>query len=169
MTGAKLESLCLLFICLCKLSFLEKSFSRKDSMKRHMNSKHSDSNFAPIIPMSQEKCQWFQLIHPFTCMVAGMTCSGKTVWVKLLLQQAQTVIAQPLERIIWCYSQWQPAYTQLLMMIPTIKFVKGILESLANDSYLDVSIRNLIVIDDQMTEARKDNRIVNLFAKGSHH
>ena len=55
------------------------------------------------------------------------------------------------------------------MMIPTIEFVKGIPESLENDSYLDVNIRNLIVIDDQMTEAGKDNRIMNLFTKGSYH
>ena len=54
-------------------------------------------------------------------------------------------------------------------MIPTIEFVKEIPESLENDSYLDVNIRNLIVIDDQMIEAGKDNRIVNLFTKGSHH
>ena len=55
------------------------------------------------------------------------------------------------------------------MKIPTIEFIKGIPESLENDSYLDVNIRNLIVIDDQMIEAGKDNRIVNLFTKGSHH
>ena len=112
-----------------------------------MNSKHSDSNFAPVIPMSQEKCQRFQLVHPFTCMVAGMTGSGKTVWMQSLLQQAKTVIDQKPERIIWGYSQWQAAYTQLLMMIPTIEFVKGIPEYLENDSYLDVNIRNLIVIN----------------------
>ena len=131
-----------------------------------MNRKHSNSNFAPVIPMSQEKCQRFQLVHSFTCMVAGMTGSGKTVRVHSLLQQAQTVIDQPPERIIWCYSQWQNAYTQLLMMIPTLEFGKGIPKSLENDSYLDVNIHNLIVIDDQMIE---DNRIVNLFTKGSHH
>ena len=55
------------------------------------------------------------------------------------------------------------------MMKPTMEFVKGIPESLENDSYLDVNIRNLIIIDDQMIEAGKDNRIVNLFTKGSHH
>ena len=49
------------------------------------------------------------------------------------------------------------------------RIVKGIPESLENDSYLDVNIHNLIVIDDQMIEAGKDNRIVNLFTKGSHH
>ena len=53
----------------------QKDFSRKDSMQRHMNKKHS--NFAPVIPISQEKCQRFQLVHPFTCMVAEMTGSGK--------------------------------------------------------------------------------------------
>ena len=134
-----------------------------------MNSKHSDSSFAPVIPMAQEKCQRFQLAHPFTCMVVGMTGSRKTVWVQSLLQQAQTVIDQPLERIIWCYSQWQNFYTQLLMMIPTIEFLKGIPESLENASYLDVNIRSLIVSDDQMIESGKDNRIVNLFTKGWHH
>ena len=147
----------------------QKDFSRKDNMQRHMNSKHSISDFAPYMPMSQEKCQRFQLVHPFTCMVAGMTCSGKTVWVQSLLQQAQNVIDQPPDRIIWCYSQWQPAYTQLLMMKPTIEFVQGIPSSLENDTYLDVNIRNLIVNDDQMIEAGNDNRIVNLFTRGSHH
>ena len=52
---------------------------------------------------------------------------------------------------------------------PTKEFVKGIPESLENDSYLDVNIRNLIIIDDQTIETGKDNRIVNLFTKGSHH
>ena len=46
---------------------------------------------------------------------------------------------------------------------------QGIPEYLENDSYLDVNIHNLIVIDDQMVEAGKDNRIVNLFTKGWHH
>ena len=150
----------------------EKSFSRIDSMKRHINNRHSNpGHFTPFNATyyPAERCQRFQFEHPFTCMVAGMTGSGKTVWVQSLLQKAQAVIDQAPERIIWCYSQWQNAYTQLLMMIPTTEFVKGIPESLENDSYLDVNKRNLIVIDDQMIEAGKDNRIVNLFTKGSHH
>ena len=55
----------------------QKDFSRKDGMQIHMNRKHSNSNFALVIPISQEQCQWFQLVHPFTCMVAGVTGSGK--------------------------------------------------------------------------------------------
>ena len=77
----------------------EKSFSRKDSMKRHINNRHSNpGHFTPFnaTHYPAERCQRFQFEHPFTCMVAGMTGSGKTVWVQSLLQQAQAVIDQNL-------------------------------------------------------------------------
>lgn len=79
------------------------------------------------------------------------------------------MIDQPPDRIIWCYSQWQPAYTQLLRMILTIEFVMGILSTLENDSHLDMNMCNLIVIDDQIIEAGSVKRIVNLLTEGSHH
>ena len=77
-------------------------------MRRHMSRKHSESpSFTPFraMPFSPEKCQWFHFVHPFTCMVVGMTGSGKTVWVQSLIQQGQNVIDPPPERIIGCYSQ----------------------------------------------------------------
>ena len=107
---------------------------------RHMNRKHS--NFAPVIPMSQEKCQRFQFEHPFTCMVAGMTGSGKTVWVQSLLTQAYRMINLPPEKIVWCYSQWQPAYMEMLVTIPNIEFVEGIPTALEQDAYFSVNKRN---------------------------
>ncbi|CAH3180055.1 unnamed protein product, partial [Porites lobata] len=53
--------------------------------------------------------------------------------------------------------------------MPNIEFVKGIPRALEQDSYFDVNKRNLIVFDDQMIDASKDKRIVNLFTRGSHH
>ena len=53
--------------------------------------------------------------------------------------------------------------------IPNIEFVKGIPENLEKDSYFDIHKRNLMVIDDQMTDAGNDKRIINLFTRGSHH
>ena len=53
--------------------------------------------------------------------------------------------------------------------MPQIEFVKGIPTPLEQDSCFDVNKRNLIVFDDQMIEASKDKRIVNLFTRGSHH
>ena len=147
----------------------EKSFSRKDSMKRHINNRHSNpGHFTPfyVTHYSTEMCQRFQFEHPFTCMVAGMTGSGKAVWVQSLLTQAYRMIKI---KIVWCYSQWQPAYMEMLVTIPNIEFVKGIPTALEQDAYFNVNKRNLIVFDDQMIDAGKDQRIVNLFTRVSHH
>ena len=114
-------------------------------MQRHISNKHGNPVFNPMynsvpnpmygMPDPTEKCQRFCFVHPSTCMVAGMVGSGKTVWVNphtglSLLQQAQEVIHLPPERIVWCYSQSQPAYMELLVTLPNIKFVKGITSDL---------------------------------------
>ena len=72
-------------------------------------------------------------------------------------------------RIVWCYSQWQPAYTEMLVAMPHIDFFKGPPTALKQDSYFDVKKVNLIVFDDQMIDASKDKRFVNLFTRGFHH
>ena len=53
--------------------------------------------------------------------------------------------------------------------MPHIEFIKGIPTALEQDSYFDVNKQNLIVFDDQMIDASKDKRIVNLFTRSSHH
>ena len=152
-------------------SVCEKSFSRKDNMQRHVMSKHRNAGLTPFltVAMFSQKCQRFCFEHPFTSMTAGMTGSGQTAWVRSLLQQVSETIYPSLERIVWCYSQWQPAYTQMLVTMQHIEFVKGIPTALEQLSYFDVNKRNLIVFDDQMIDASKDKRIVNLFTRGSHH
>ena len=57
---------------------------------------------------------------------------------------------------------------KMTVAMPHIEF-KGILTALEQDSYFDVNKWNLIVFDDQMIDASKDKRIVNLFTRGSHH
>ena len=56
---------------------------------------------------------------------------------------------------------------KMLVAMPHIEF-KGIPTALEQDSYFDVNKWNLIVFDDQMIDASKDKRIVNLFTRGSH-
>ena len=114
-------------------------------------------------------CEPLKLLHPFTCMVVGMTGSGKTVWVQKLMEHAQQTIQPSPQRIVWCYSHCQLAYTSLLQSIPSIEFVRGIPADLEQDWYFDPNINNLFVIDDQLEEASNNNQIMNLFTKGSHH
>ena len=73
---------------------MKKKIICKDNMQRHMSREHNNPSFTPFGGMfnSREKGQRFQFIHPFTCMIAGATGSGKTAWVQTLLQQAKKVI-----------------------------------------------------------------------------
>ena len=152
-------------------SVCQKSFSTKDILQRHVMSKHRMAGITAFqaFPMFAQKFQRFRFEHPFTSMIAGMTGSGETAWDRSLLQQASETIYPPPDRIVWCYSQLQPAYTQMLVAMPHIEFVKRIPTALEQDSYFDVNELNLIVFDDQMMYASKDKRIVNLFTCGSHH
>ena len=76
---------------------------------------------------------------------------------------------KPTTREVWCYSQWQPAFMQMLVTIPQIEFVKDILSAVEQEPYFYVNKRNLIVFDDQMIDAGKDKRIVKPFTRGFHH
>ena len=57
----------------------------------------------------------------------------------------------------------------MLTAIPDIEFTQCISPHLEDDSFLDVNSRNLIVLDDLMSDVGKDQRITDLFTKGSHH
>ena len=105
--------------------------------------------------------------HPFPALVAGPTSSGKSNFVKRLLESGEHMIDGAPENIIWCYGIYHPAYDEMQRNIPNIHFVEGVPGDL--ESMINPSIRNLVVIDDLMRELANDQRITNLFTKGCHH
>ena len=108
-----------------------------------------------------------RLIHPFPCIVAGPTGSGKTVFVKTLLSGREQFIDGPPEYILWCYGEFQPMFAELQLQFPSIEFHEGLPKDVKDK--LDSRKRNMIVIDDLMTELGDDKRVTHLFSKGSHH
>jgi hypothetical protein len=143
-----------------------KYFSKPFNLNRHKQKVH-DQKPTDNIRMTTNGSAVLQ--HPFTCIVAGCTQSGKTVWVKSLLENAQKTISPAPQRIIWCYGQWQPSYFDMMRTMPGIEFNQGIPDDIDKADYLDVSQRNLIVLDDLMAQSGKDKRISDLFTKGSYH
>ena len=148
-------------------SLCQNTYSRKDSMQRHMNSKHSSVSLTQVqtMPTFRQKCLQFRFQHPFTSAISGMTGSGKTFWVQSLLQQSSQAIQLPPERIVWSYSKWQPAYLEMLSTVPQIGFVKGIPPALEDDFFFHVGKRNLIMLDDQMIDASKDKHIRAIYTR----
>ena len=103
------------------------------------------------------------LVDPFTSIVAGPTGCGKTTFVVSLLGHSLTLINLPPEKITWCYEEWQPLYSTLPTIHPNLECVKG----LPDLSSFDSKNRNLVVIDDLMTET--DERVTKLFTKKCQH
>ena len=117
---------------------------------------------------------WFQ--HPSNIFVVGPTGSGKTQFLENALTLRQFTPSP--ERLVWVYAEWQPAYERLrqrvkwglIVGLKDIEFVKD------NTDYAEIyqsmkpDMRNMLVLDDQMTEAKSHaDHLANLFVKGSHH
>ena len=109
-----------------------------------------------------------KLQHPFTMCVSGPTSCGKTQLVKRILKQR--MISPNPQRIVWLYKRWQPAYTEMKATVyPQIQFHRGIPDDLEKDEFFNSNVRNMIVLDDLMSTAAKDQRVTDLFTEGSHH
>lgn len=97
--------------------------------------------------------------HPFTCVVAGPTGCGKTEWVKRFIAELNQMVIPCPTKILWSYAEWQPGYRSLPDAVKLVQGLTDIPEYSREPT--------LLVIDDQMHNA--DQRITNLFTKGSHH
>ncbi|GBN67379.1 hypothetical protein AVEN_149572-1 [Araneus ventricosus] len=95
--------------------------------------------------------------HPSSMIISGPSNSGKTFFVKRLLDSK---LIQPFPpKILWCYG----AYQKLFDNMPNVEFHEGL------PSDIDTVSDALIIIDDLMSEVSSDKRLSNLFTKGSHH
>ena len=104
--------------------------------------------------------------HPFTCVVAGMTSSGKTVFVKRLLSSWNFLIKN-LEteklKCLWCFNEDSSiSEDQTPKNVNLINF-----NGIPTKEEITKIKPDIIVIDDQMDDVT--NEVKNLFIRGSHH
>jgi hypothetical protein len=111
----------------------------------------------------------FNFAHPTTVLLAGPTQCGKTQF--LIKAVVDHRIQPPPQRIVWVYGEWQQAYAQLLLDVPSVEFVKDFTNELYES--FDPRMRNLLVLDDQMenkaAHRRSGNAVTKFFTQGSHH
>ena len=106
--------------------------------------------------------------HPTTILVSGPTGCGKTRFVQRLLDRNERAIVPFPERIVWVYSEWQPAYDELARSLQDrIEFVKDYDPAELYESF-DRNTKNMLVLDDQMGIA-EGRELCKLFTQGSHH
>ena len=94
-------------------------------------------------------------IHPFTAIVAGPTCCGKTRFVFRLIDNASSLISPPPSKTVYFYGEYQ----QLFDQNPRTEFHQG----LPNIEDFDVKELTLVIIDDLMQETNET--VANILRK----
>lgn len=104
-------------------------------------------------------------LHPFTCLIAGPSQSGKTTLLKQILLFNNILINPAPQKIIYCYSAWQSMYDEIKNTLSNVEFFEGIFDI----SHIDSTIATLIIFDDLINECENNQSILNLFTIDSHH
>lgn len=105
--------------------------------------------------------------HPFSAMVVGPSHSGKTHFVKRVIEEGRHLISEEPRKVLWYYGQYQTAYADMLRSRDDIEFHSGLPENF--DDILELPGPKLLIIDDLMDEAMRSEQVSKLFTRGSHH
>ncbi len=96
-------------------------------------------------------------------LCSGPSQAGKTVFAMKLMNHLDAMITEKMDKVYWCYSEWQPMYRKLPVGVVLHEGVPN-LDELKTDPG-----RKLIVLDDMMDVVSKSPALTTLFIKGSHH
>ena len=106
---------------------------------------------------------------PFSMIVAGAPCSGKTSFVRRLLEERYRLIDKTIDRVVWFYGQ----ETEFVRKMGTklyglsIHCVKGLPNDF--DEYIERDKKVLFVIDDLMQTAGDSSAVTDLFCNKLQH
>ena len=100
---------------------------------------------------------------PGTVLVAGSTHSGKSYLVNQILIQRKLLIEQPVHKVVYYYSTWQPLYDELLKYVPNITFLNEI--DLGRELEKGPHGHTIVTIFDNFGEALKDRELGNFILK----
>jgi len=107
---------------------------------------------------------------PFTCVLAGSPLSGKTSFVRTLLQQRWKFIDHKIDYLVWFYGQTNSFVDSLrnqVLGIPTTVVYQ--LPDTGFEQFIQRDKRGLIVIDDLMQTAGESKQVTDLFCNKVQH
>lgn len=106
---------------------------------------------------------------PTTCMVSGATMSGKTHFIYRILLNANGMFEIPPQKIIYCYSQYQPLYEEMERNITNLVLYQGLPSKEQIEEWTEGIKHTLVILDDLMTQVAKSEETVAVFSITAHH
>ena len=100
---------------------------------------------------------------PANFFICGQTQSGKSHLVRSMLHHLEGLFCPVPTRVIYCYGEYQKEFDEM----SNVELVEGFpndLYALTNDHE-----NSLVVMDDLMAQCSNDQRVSDLFTRGSHH
>ena len=147
----------------------------KNSRQRHdrrvVQSCEKSSNKTPTTDMLPEPYPNFRLRHKFSMMVVGPSMSGKSYFVKELLERDRIEYEDRRKRpkMHWFYGQYQDMFKDMKRSLGhDIYFREGLPMFQLVLSDIDPKYNNIIVLDDLMDLAVDSPIISKLFTQGRH-
>ena len=104
---------------------------------------------------------------PANFYISGQSQTGKSYLVRQLLYNLNDLFDPVPSIIVHCFAEHQEVFHDMVQEIPNISFVKGFPDNVYD--ILEGYKNSLVIIDDLMSECSKDQRVSDLFTRGSHH
>ena len=146
------------FVCL-------KPFYTNLELQKHIDHVHTSNGEKSPTMVANTASNSFVFGHPFSMIVAGPSRSGKTYWVINLLLNAKERIRPTPNKIVYCYSHWQPKYDVLKKHIAAVEWHEG----MPTKSYLDEISDAIVILDDLMADSVNNETVMSIFTERSHH
>ena len=100
---------------------------------------------------------------PYNFYISGQSQCGKSYLVRRLLYYLNDLFHPVPSKVVYCYGEYQKEFDEM----HGVEFIEGFPEDL--NALTRGHEQTLLVLDDLMSECSKDQRVSDLFTRGSHH
>ena len=99
---------------------------------------------------------------PSSFFVAGSSGSGKSYFVKSLIENKELLFTEPIDKIIWCYRSYQALFRD--PSLKGVEFVQGFDPS----HYTTDEGQRIVIIDDLVNDLAECREFIDLWTSGRH-
>lgn len=122
----------------------------------------------PLTGKQESTMELFYFQSPFNAVFAGTSGSGKSHLVGEILKHRRQLIRPEINKIYWCYDEWQPLFASLgssTELAGLLTFIKG----LPTDELFSAAEGHTLVISDDMQGESSEKLLNKIFTKKTHH